>query len=162
MNYYELFDLPVSPSVDQKLVAKKYIELQRKSHPDFYQNALENEKEEVMLHSAEINKGYKILKDPQLTIEYFLITKGAIQTDEKYSLPPDFLMEMMDLNELMLEKGGSDVTEKVKTFEDSIFGSVRHLLQSTTVEWSEEDLQKLKEYYYKKKYLERILDRLDE
>jgi len=162
MNYYELFDLPISPWVDQKLISKKYIELQRKSHPDFYQNSTESEKEEIMLQSAEINKGYKIFKDEQLTIEYFLTIHGVINSDEKYNLPSDFLMEMMELNESILSDETVDTEQKVKAYESDIIQPIVPLMQQQSQEWVPADLQKMKEYYYKKKYLERILDRLED
>ncbi len=38
MNYFELFEIPVSFQVDKASLSKKYFELQKKYHPDFQQN----------------------------------------------------------------------------------------------------------------------------
>ena len=46
MNYFELFEIPVSLSVSGKEVQLKYFELQKKYHPDFFSNADENEQDE--------------------------------------------------------------------------------------------------------------------
>jgi molecular chaperone HscB len=39
MNYFELYEIPVSLKPDQQLLRKKFYELSRKYHPDFYGNA---------------------------------------------------------------------------------------------------------------------------
>ncbi len=162
MNYFELFEIPESPIVDQEIVSKKYITLQRKYHPDFFQDATESEKEEVLNQSAEINKAYKIFKNDQSTIEYFLTIKGQIQEEEKYSLPADFLMEMMELNEDLMGEEPNSVKVKLQALESFIYQPIENVMKNLPMEWSEQDLQKVKEYYYKKKYLERILDRLED
>ncbi|MBS1497237.1 MAG: Fe-S protein assembly co-chaperone HscB, partial [Bacteroidetes bacterium] len=86
-----------------------------------------------------------------------------VEFDEKYTLPPDFLMEMMELNEALDENNAADIENKVKTYEENLYASIQAILENyedgiTPVE----SLKKLKDYYFKKKYLERILDRLDD
>ncbi|MBS1756436.1 MAG: Fe-S protein assembly co-chaperone HscB [Bacteroidetes bacterium] len=163
MNYFELFNLPVAPTVDKSLLSKKYFELQKKYHPDFFSNNTEEEKEMVVQQSADVNKAYKIFQNKEKTIEYFLQQKGLVEFDEKYTLPPDFLMEMMELNEALDENNAADIENKVKTYEENLYASIQAILENyedgiTPVE----SLKKLKDYYFKKKYLERILDRLDD
>ena len=36
MNYFELFDIPVSLQPNRQLIKQKFYELSRKYHPDFY------------------------------------------------------------------------------------------------------------------------------
>ena len=50
-----------------------------------------------------INKGYKTFQNDDETIKYVLQLKGLLEEDEKYELPPDFLMEMMELNEILMD-----------------------------------------------------------
>ena len=163
MNYFQLFELPFSPIIDKTFVAKKYFELQKKYHPDFFTQASEEEKEDMMQQSAEINKAYKIFQKKEKTIEYFLQQKGVITADEKYALPPDFLMEMMELNEALTEEDEASFKKKVEAFETSLEESVAPILsnvQEATI--TDEQLQVLKDFYFKKKYLNRILDRLND
>lgn len=163
MNYFELFEIPVAPTIDRTGLSKKYFELQKKFHPDFFTNESEEEKENVLQQSADINKGFKIFQNKEKTIEYFLQQKGIIATDEKYALPPDFLMEMMELNEELDEANKESTENKVKEYEMELYAGIDPVL--TTYEdktTTASDLEKLKAYYYKKKYLERILDRLDD
>ncbi len=59
MNYFELFELPLSLNVDRKALSSKYFALQKKYHPDFFSNASEDEQAEVLEKSSLINKAYK-------------------------------------------------------------------------------------------------------
>ncbi len=161
MNYYELFELPIAPVVDKKGISKKYFELQKKFHPDFYTNETEEDKENALTQSAAINKGFNIFSNKEKTLEYFLQLKAVIVADEKYNLPPDFLMEMMELNEDFEEE--TDIEAKITAYDQALLLEIQPLLSiENTALLTENDFQKLKAYYYKKKYLKRILERLDE
>lgn len=158
MNYFELFDLPVSIQINKATLAQKYIELQKKYHPDFFAKANEQEQEEALEMSSQLNKALKVLKDQDQTIKYVLQLKQLLEEEEKYQLPPDFLMEMMELNEEL----GEGSAKQVEALEAGLYSEVQAIVEhynDATVTTA--DLLKLKEYYYKKKYLQRILDRLE-
>lgn len=160
MNYYELFNLEPAPKVEKNLLAKKYFTLQKENHPDFFTQASGMEQEDALQQSAEINKAFAIFQREDKTLEYFLHYKGVITTDEKYALPPAFLMEMMELNETLDEKDGVTIAEEMAAIEKPLLAEVQPLLQKRGGELSAPELEQLKAYYYKKKYLRRILDRL--
>jgi molecular chaperone HscB len=160
MNYYELFGIPVRPVVNGSELARKYFELQKQNHPDFFSQATEHEQEGALELSATINKAFTTFKDEQKTLEYFLQLKGLLATDEKYELPQDFLMDMLDLNEELTDAGPSDMVEKVRMLEKSLYEQVKPTMENYSDTTPDTVLQELKEYYYKKKYLNRILDRL--
>lgn len=158
MNYFELFDIPVSLSIDGTLISKKYVELQKKYHPDFFTRENETAQEAALEKSSEVNKALKVLKDQDATIFYVLQLKGLAAPGEKYQLPPDFLMEVMELNENLSAASAN----AIDAFEKDIYNTVSPIIAAYDDEAvSSTDLQKLKEYYYKKKYLQRILDRMD-
>ncbi len=165
MNYFELFEVPVTLIVDQGKLSSQYFSLQKKYHPDFFTNASEEEQAEVLEKSSTINKGFKTLKDADSTIKYVLEIKGVLETDEKYELPPDFLMEMMELNEglmdediLNIEETETKIFQLQKTLYDEVQNIIENYSEDTT---TEAQLLLIKDYYYKKKYLRRILERLD-
>ncbi len=163
MNYFELFNMPVSLLVDKSSLAKKYFELQKKFHPDFYTQATEEDQKEALEHSSLVNKALKVLQQPDQTIKYVLQLKGLIEEEEKYTLPPAFLMEMMELNEKLLEEDPEDFKKEVNELEQALYEEVKPIVENyddDTVKT--ESLLKIKEYYFKKKYLHRILDRLDD
>lgn len=157
MNYFELFDIPVSVTVDKSVLAKKYFELQKKYHPDFFVQEDETSQQEALEKTSELNKAFKILKDPDATIQYLLKLKGLLQEEEKYPLPPEFLMEVMELNENLSDESAATIADFEKDIYTEVSSIIKNYDDSTT---GTEDLLKLKEYYYKKKYLQRILDRI--
>ncbi|MBK8711258.1 MAG: Fe-S protein assembly co-chaperone HscB [Niastella sp.] len=163
MNYFELFELPFRASIDNTHVVKKYMDLQKKYHPDFFTLENEAEKEEAEKKSADINKAYTIFKDKDKTLEYFLQQKDIVTTDEKYQLPPDFLMEIMDINEAVTEDNRETVNRLIDSLSHQLEDGVQEIfLKNEQSEYSADELNRLKEYFYKKKYLKRILDRLSD
>ena len=159
MNYFELFEIPVSLQVDPALLSKQYVALQKKYHPDFFTQSGEDEQAEALHFSSELNKGLKILRNPDETIKYVLQLKGILTDDEKYRLPPDFLMEMMELNE-SLEEGSAAGIEAIQ---NELYEAVAPIITGfDNTKTTETELLQLKEYYFKKKYLQRILERLDD
>ena len=168
MNYFELFNLPVGFFVDQSELKRKFYALSRQFHPDFYIQASAEDQAEVLQKSALVNKGYKALSSPDGTLQYLLELKGLVVTDEKYNLEPGFLGEMMDINEELMDLE----MEPEMTGLDKIEATTKNLLKEkyNDVEGimagyqegvaAEETLLPVKEYYYQKKYLQRILDKI--
>lgn len=157
MNYFELFEMPVTLEIDPGKLAKKYFELQKKYHPDFYTQASEYEQEEALEISSQLNKALKVFKDRDETIKYVLQLKGLLEEEEKYQLPPDFLLEMMELNEELSDESAA----RIALIEKELYSEIGSIIENYNDERiNEPELQKLKAYYYKKKYLKRILDRL--
>ncbi len=168
MTYFELFDIPVSLLPDEKLVKQKFYELSRKYHPDFFTNASEEEKNVVLEKSSQINKAFKIFQNKDETIKYVLTQKGVLEEEEKYNLPHDFLMEMLELNEALSDAKMENDAEKIKNiqlsidnYQSSIYEPVKEIVEHYTEDISsEKGLLQVKEYYFKKKYLRRILEGL--
>ncbi len=158
MNYFELFEIPVRILVDKPAITKKYVELQKKYHPDFFVQENQAIQEEALEKSSAINKAMKIFKNTDATLKYVLELKGMVEEEEKYPLPADFLMEVMELNENLSENSKA----AIEAFENDIYADVKQLIENyDDNKVSGEQLLKLKDYYYKKKYLQRILERLD-
>ncbi len=157
MNYFELFEIPVSLKVDKASLAKKYFELQKKYHPDFFTNATEEEQNDVLEKSSSINKALKTFRNDDETIKYVLKLKGLLEEEEKYQLPPAFLMEVMELNENLSEDSAGLIDE----FEKDIYADVKSIIENyDDATATTADLLKVKEYYFRKKYLQRILERM--
>ena len=166
MDFYKLFDIPATPLADKTVVKKKYFELSRLYHPDFAINTDESSVESNLAISSSINKAYKVFTSPSLTLQYFLQYKSAITEDEKYPLPSDFLMDMMDINEMLEEAKTTnnntligEVTENIKATEDFLYHEVKEIIAcKNEEEIDDKSMEMLKAYYYKKKYIQRILD----
>ena len=161
MNYFELFSLPLSPTVDKASLGSKYFELQKQYHPDHFLQEAEGVQEIALEKSAAVNKAYSIFQDKDKTLEYFLQVSGFLEENEKYELPNEFLMEMMDINELLMEAEPGEIKKQVEKFETEMNTIIQPILNRHADDTIyEDDLRQLKEYHFKKKYLQRILDRL--
>jgi molecular chaperone HscB len=169
MNYFEFYQLPLSCHPDQDLVKKNYYANSKKYHPDRFMQADAKTKIEALQQSALNNEAYTTFQDPMLTIAHLLRIKGLLLPDEKYQLPSSFLMEVMDLNEQLSdwENQGKDtdlgqslqqsVHEFIKQLQDAIAPTMQ-LIDSGQEE--ESLFLKLKEFYFKHKYLLRIKERM--
>jgi molecular chaperone HscB len=162
MNYFELFSLPEKPVVDRTVLAKKYFELQRKFHPDYHTDDTEAEQSDILELSSAVNKAFAIFKDDQKTIAYFLQIKGFLEEEEKFSLPADFLMEMMEVNELLDEGETEKVRVLISDTEAQMDFDFHKIIANCGEKILEPEFLKIKDYYFRKKYLRRILDRLND
>ena len=161
MNYFELFDIPVQLKVNAAALSKKFFELSRKYHPDYFARDNGAAQAEALERSAMLNKAWKTFQNQEATIKYVLQWKGLLEEEEKYELPRDFLMEVLELNDQLMELEDqsaidglqSAVAKLEKEIYEPVQEIVEHYQEGVT---SEEELLQVKEYYYKKKYLDRI------
>lgn len=165
MTHFELYDLPITLKIDAAKLKQKFYALSRKYHPDFYTENSNDEQSTALELSAQVNKAFKIFSNADETIKYVLQLKNLLDDEEKYALAPDFLMEIMELSEQAMEaKLEGDATtitkiqQQIQEIETNIYGTVakiiEHYQEGIT---TQEELLQVKEYYYQKKYLNRIL-----
>jgi molecular chaperone HscB len=166
MNYFELFNIPVTLKPDLLVVRQKFYELSRKYHPDFASQGSEDEQADALEKSSLVNKAYKTFNNADETIKYVLQSKQLLEEEEKFELPPEFLMEVIELNEQLVEakmeqetSGLSKIKLQINTLQTEIYEPVKNIIENykegTT---TTEELLQVKEYYFKKKYLNRILE----
>ena len=162
MNYFEIFGLPVQLKVDKNDLPKKYFELSRKFHPDFYANSTPAEQQKALEITASLNKAFKTFENPDDTIKYVLQLKGLLQEEEKYELPPGFLMEVLEINDQLMDAEDdpglkSKLQSSLSNLQAEIYEPVQKIIEHyEDGVTSEKELLHVKEYYYKKKYLNRI------
>jgi molecular chaperone HscB len=166
MNYFELFEIPVQLRVDKSLLPRKFFELSRKYHPDYFIAASEEEKTEVLEKSALLNKALKTFQQPDETIKYVLQQKGLLEEEEKYELPPDFLMEVLEINEQLMDADGQSAISNLQLAIDTLQNGIYEPVEKIITNYQEgitssKELLQVKEYYYKKKYLDRIRHQLN-
>lgn len=162
MNYFELFEIPFQLKVDKTSLPLKYFALSKKYHPDYFANESEEKQTEVLEKSAQLNKAFKTFQNEDDTIKYVLTLKGLLEEEEKYELPPGFLMEVLEINEQLMDmevnpESKSAIQSSIDNLQSEIYEPVKQIVEHyqegiTT----EKELLQVKEYYYKKKYLNRI------
>ena len=120
--------------------------------------------------SAKLNKALKTLQNPDETIKYVLQLKGLLAEEEKYTLHPSFLMEVMELNEQLMELEMepdaaplSRTEAQTQQLIDDNYQLVAAILDNyQEAVTTEKELLQVKEYYFRRKYLERIREKVKE
>lgn len=167
MDIFELFDIPVSLIIDTTVLKKKYFKLSRKFHPDLFINETTEIQDEALAKTSEINNAYNILKDKYNRIEYILKSTKILGKSQQL-LDPDFLMEMMDINEELAsldDNFKSDLYDlnnnKVLALELNLEKNIQEILNQQEIDIQNVDLlNKLKGFYLKMKYIMRIKEKL--
>ena len=166
MTYFELYDIPVNLFPDAKALKMKYYELSKKYHPDINQGLDTEAIENTLEMSGRINTAYKTLTDFDQLLKYILDLFEVVM-DPNEALSPEFLMEMMDLNETMMEVAADD--EKKVELLSNLTDRERTLADKARESWTRIDadtpnadlLHELKEVYHQRKYLLRIRKNLN-
>jgi molecular chaperone HscB len=161
MTYFELFEIPVRLKLDTKALNKKFFELSRKYHPDYFIQEDSTAQSEALEMSSLLNKAWKTFQNPDETIKYVLLQKELMEEEEKYELPPDFLMEVLEINEQLMDNNDSTVKDELKGVINKLQTEIYEPVKSIVETYQEgvttdQELLQVKEYYYKKKYLDRI------
>lgn len=169
-NYFELYQLPVSFHPDAAKVKAKFYEYSRLYHPDRFAQADNTKKLEALTMAALNNKAYKTLSNPDATMAYVLQLSDTLKDEEKYNLPPAFLMEMMDINEAvseyetlptnpaLLEQLQQTLAEQ---FADWTAAADKLTFKYDTSGTTAAELLQIKDMYFRKKYLLRIQERIN-
>ena len=165
MTYFELFEIPVQLKINTAALSKKFFELSRKYHPDFFANDTDENQAEALERSAILNKAWKTFQSTDGTIKYVLMEKGLLEEEEKYELPAAFLMEVMDINEQLMDADNAEATKSIQQTIDNLQSEIYEPVAKNVEEYkegetTEAELLQVKDYYYKKKYLDRIRQQL--
>ena len=148
--------------VDTASLSGKFFELSRKYHPDYFISEEEEVQADSLERSAQLNKAYKTFQNPDETIKYTLQLKSLLEEEEKYELPPSFLMEVLEINEQLMDAEddatvATGIKSKIESLQSEIYEPVKEIVEHYKEGITpEKELLQVKEYYYKKKYLDRI------
>jgi len=116
-DYFAFFGLPRKLVVDASELERRFRELSRKFHPDYFYNASPVERLASLERSSYLNDAYRALKNPVTRIEHLLAIEGLPSPkseDGTAKVPPSLLEEVFALNEELdgireLRESGADV-----------------------------------------------------
>jgi molecular chaperone HscB len=169
MNHFEFYGLPIRLAVDEAAVRRIYLLNSKKYHPDFHTLSEEKAQATMLELSTQNNEAFLTLSDLDKRIHYVLELKGLLGTgNENPSLPQDFLMEMMDINEALMElefdfeaERYQNTLQGVQNMEKELLEQVQPILNNWTEETgTEAELLAVRDFFFKKRYLLRIKENL--
>lgn len=167
-DYFGLFQIPQKLLVDESELTRRFYELSRKFHPDYYQERSEADQKMSLEISSAINQAYQTLKDPLKRAEYVLMSNGVLVKDQKvtHQFPPHLKAVIFEVQEKVFNfdeaKAGLD-DARLKKIETALKEAHRTLSESQHS--LPERLHQLFQAWDadpKREYLEKMLDLLNE
>ena len=108
-DYFQFLGLPRRLQLDADDLERRFRELSRQFHPDYFYNATAAERRASLERSSYLNDAYRALKNPVTRLEYLLSVEGvpaagSAETGEREGSsratpPPALLEEVFALNE---------------------------------------------------------------
>lgn len=170
INYFDFYGLPESFQLDGATLQSTYYRLSREYHPDFHATKSPAEQAEMLRLSTLNTDAYRTLQDPDARMAYLLREHGLLADGAgQEPLPPDFLLEVMDLNEQLMEaeSGDADAATHLETevtaLSDTLDAGIGPVLagyDGLPADHRPAALQQIRTYYLKKRYLLRLRQQL--
>jgi len=168
-DYFALYELPETFQPDEKALKSKYYALSREYHPDFHATESQERQQEILALATLNTNAYRTLIDPDQRMAYILGRHGLLE-EGKQELPPNFLMEVMELNEQLMELGfdpdpavTARIESEVNALTDTLEAGIEPVVagyDGLPADTRPQALQQVRAYYLKKRYLLRIRESL--
>lgn len=163
-----MFEIPISFDIDQARLKRQYYVLSKSFHPDRFTLKSEEEQLYALNKSTEINKAFRTLKDRQKRIRYILELKGINFVEGQDNVPQEFLLEIMEINEGIMEikidpdpSSIETITRQIETIETSLGKEISVVMESIDLDNPDlTQLERVKSYYLKSRYLLRLRENL--
>ena len=152
-DYFSFLGLPRRLVIDAGDLERRFRELSRKFHPDYFYNASPTERLASLERSSYLNDAYRTLKNPVSRVEHLLAIEGlpsAKSEDGTAKVPPSLLEEVFALNEELdeireLRESGADPEklttrlEKARAPIDARRGEHERQLQELSARWDSQE-----------------------
>lgn len=168
-DYFQFYELPETFRPDEAALRRKYYALSREHHPDFHATASAEHQQETLNLATLNTNAFRTLSSPDLRMAYILSKHGLLE-EGKQELPNDFLMDVMDLNEQLMElefepdpEAAVSVEHEVDAISDTLDAGIEPVLagyEGLPPDVRPQALQQVRTYYLKRRYLLRIRETL--
>uniref|UniRef100_A0A3Q3X9I8 J domain-containing protein n=1 Tax=Mola mola TaxID=94237 RepID=A0A3Q3X9I8_MOLML len=113
-SYFKIMDCDYAFTLDTQKLQRRYVQLQRSLHPDNFSQRSVEEQKYSEIQSALVNKAYKTLLKPLSRGLYMLELEGMrIDEGTDSEAGPEFLMELMEINEALDEAQMPEEANKI-------------------------------------------------
>ena len=152
-NYFELFGLPMQFDLEERELADRYKNLQRRLHPDTVAAGDDRRKRFAVQAAAHVNEAYRVLRSPIDRAGYLLEQQGCKSPDPATGkqLPPEFLMQQIQLREELEAIPGTDnpreclleLRERIEREIEAHYGSFREQVRDRNFRTAGDTVRKL-------------------
>jgi molecular chaperone HscB len=163
-DFFEIFGLGETLSIDNADLQKRFYELSRKLHPDLFARKSEREREQALESSSVLNDAYRTLRDPVKRAEYVLSRHGFDMAEQRSSnVPPELLEEVFELNEALEEMRTGDDSARPQLVEarqkfSAMLGEIDTELEA---EFAAFHLPEIRGLLNRRRYIENLLRDVD-
>ncbi|XP_040272471.1 iron-sulfur cluster co-chaperone protein HscB [Bufo bufo] len=157
-DFFQLLDCERSFNIDVQDLQRKYRNLQRLLHPDYYSQKSKHERAISERQSSLVNKAYNTLLSPLQRGIYLLSLHGITIADgTEGGADAPFLFEILEINEKLNDLSTEVEIEEVGTF---IQDMCQALTENVRKAFEKGDLDGAKMFLVKMKYYSNILDQV--
>jgi molecular chaperone HscB len=164
MNYFEFYELAPAFLLDESDLKKRFLKYSKMFHPDFHTLESDEAQNQILEKATFNTEAYKVLQNFDSRMAYILELKGMKKEEGQEKLPQDFLVEMMDINETLMDlqfdfdaENFEKAKKQIEEIENDNFFSIKDILQNFDFQTvTNNDLENVKIFSLKKKYFLRI------
>lgn len=102
---FAIFGIPQRFSLDEQALRQAFLKASAQQHPDRFVDPIEQA--DAVEAMSKLTDAYRVLSDPELRARALLSLSGLELAADKDKLPPDLLMEVMEVREEMEAAIGS-------------------------------------------------------
>ncbi|XP_075070795.1 iron-sulfur cluster co-chaperone protein HscB isoform X2 [Mixophyes fleayi] len=144
-DFFQILGCDRSFNIDIQELQKKYRNLQRLLHPDYFSQKSQHEQEISEKHSSLVNKAYNTLLSPLRRGIYLLSLHGITFTEgTEGGVDAPFLFEILEINEQLNESNSDAEIEEIGIFIQakcqSLTESIRDSLQKGSFNYMDNHL----------------------
>lgn len=164
-DFFTLFGLPKSYSVDMNALSSAYRELQKQWHPDRFASGSEREQRIAAQYTTHLNEASATLKSPLLRAQYLLALAGRETRNESGGrpLPGTFLMQQMMLREQLSEvSASSDPEGELDSLRDQADQLLKDEQQAFVAALNDDALDAAEDAVHKMQFITKLQREIDE
>eukprot|EP00752_Nemacystus_decipiens_P015967 g14272.t1 len=96
---FAIFGLERRFAIDEQALRQAFLKASAEQHPDRFVDPIEQA--DAVEQMSRLTDSYRVLSDPELRARALLSLSGLELAEDKDKLPPDLLMEVMEVREAM-------------------------------------------------------------
>lgn len=148
--------------MDESALRQVFLKASAEHHPDRFVDPIEQA--EAVETMSQLTDSYRVLSDPELRARSLLALSGLELAEDKDKLPPDLLMEVMEVREEMesaIESGDQAELDRLRSWAiDQRVGYLDKLAALFDSELDASKVSAVREQLNALRYMQRMLEQM--